>query len=413
VYRRKVELRGHILDSHILPRVLDAVIEQGGDFTIEDISIGKTNKDPSYARLELKAPSEAVLDKVWEAIQPLGAVLVGEQDAVLRPAPQDGVFPEDFYVTTNLETRVRLPGGWVQVEGIEMDCGIRVDPAARRAVCVPIHRVKRGDLIVVGTQGVQVTPLERPRQREVFSFMGSAVSSERPKGLVIKGIAREMRAVRRRGGKILVVLGPAVIHTGAGKYLERLIRAGYVQTLFAGNAVATHDIENALFGTSLGVSLASGEQVPEGHSHHLRAINAVRAAGGIRCAVEKGLITKGVMYTAVQAGVDYVLAGSIRDDGPLPDVITDTVAAQEAMRALLPGTELALMLGTMLHSIAVGNLLPARVRLVCVDINPAVVTKLVDRGSFQAVGVVSDVEWFLRQLVFEILDKEDDEAKGV
>ncbi|BCV24453.1 TIGR00300 family protein [Gelria sp. Kuro-4] len=411
--RRIIELKGHILDSHILPRVLDAIVEQGGDFSIEHISIGKTNTDPSYARLAVAAADEGVWEQVWEAIQPLGAVLLTEKEAELKPAPQDGVFPDNFYTTTNLETRVRLAGGWVPVEGMEMDCGIRVDPPAGRAVCVPIHQVRRGDLIVVGNEGVQVTPLERPRQREVFSFMGSAVSSERPKGLVIAGIAREMRAVRRRGGKILVVLGPAVIHTGAGQYLERLIRAGFVQTLFAGNAVATHDIESALYGTSLGVSLASGEAVPEGHSHHLRAINAIRGAGGIRPAVASGLLTKGVMYTAVQTGVDYVLAGSIRDDGPLPDVISDTLAAQEAMRALLPGTELALMLGTMLHSIAVGNLLPARVRLVCVDINPAVVTKLVDRGSFQAVGVVSDVEWFLRQLAFELLDKKEHLAKGV
>lgn len=411
--RRKIELKGHILDSHILPRVLDAIIEHGGDFTIEHITIGKTNADPSYARLVVTAPDRAALEQVWEAIQPLGAVLLTEKEAKLKPAPRDGVFPDDFYATTNLETRVRLVSGWVNVEGIEMDCGIRVDPAAGTAVCVPIHRVRRGDLIVVGNEGVQVTPLERPREREVFSFMGSAVSSERPKGLVIAGIAREMCAVRQRGGRILVVLGPAVIHTGAGQYLERLMRAGYVQTLFAGNAVATHDIESALYGTSLGVSLANGEAVPEGHAHHLRAINAIRGAGGIRAAVESGLLTKGVMYTAVQAGVDYVLAGSIRDDGPLPDVISDTIAAQEAMRALLPGTELALMLGTMLHSIAVGNLLPARVRLVCVDINPAVVTKLVDRGSFQAVGVVSDVEWFLRQLAFELLDKKEHLAKGV
>lgn len=393
--------------------MLDTIIDLGGDFNIEHITIGKTKTDPSYARLEIAARDEAGLKRVWEAIQPLGAVLLGEEEVELKPAPRDGVFPEGFYATTNLETRVRLAGRWVRVERMEMDCGIVVDPAQGAAACVPVHRVRRGDLVVVGNRGVQVTPLERPRQREVFSFMGSAVSSERPKGLIVAGIAREMQAVRQRGGKILVVLGPAVIHTGAGQYLERLIQAGYVQTMFAGNAVATHDIESALYGTSLGVSLASGEQAAEGHAHHLRAINAIRAVGGIRRAVASGLLTKGVMYTAVRAGVDYVLAGSIRDDGPLPDVITDTMAAQDAMRALIPGTELALMLGTMLHSIAVGNLLPAWVRLVCVDINPAVVTKLVDRGSFQAVGVVSDVEWFLRQLAIEILDKGEQGRKGV
>lgn len=408
MYHSKIELKGHILDSHVLPRVLDKVVELGGDFSVEDISIGKTKDDPSYARLEVTAANEAAWRRIWEAVQPLGAVLLTEDEAILEPAPKDGVFPFDFYATTNLETYVRLTSGWVKVERMEMDCAIRVNPAHNRAECVPMSRVKQGDLVVVGNRGVKVIPVERSRQKEVFSFMGSAVSSERPKGLLVSGIAREMQAVRQRGGKILVVLGPAVIHTGAGQYLERLIEAGYVQTLFTGNAVATHDIESALFGTSLGVLLANGEVVLEGHTHHLRAINTIRSAGSIRKAVENGLLKKGVMYTALKCGVEYVLAGSIRDDGPLPDVITDTVEAQEAMRSLLPGTEFVLMLGTMLHSIAVGNLLPAQVPLVCVDINPAVVTKLVDRGSFQAVGVVSDVEWFLRQLAIELLDKGED-----
>lgn len=405
MYQRTIELSGHILDSHILPRVLDIILDLGGDFTIEDITIGKTKDDPSWTRLKVTASSQGLLDSIWQEAQGLGAVMVASEEEMvqLEPAPKDGVFPDGFYATTHLETKIRLPEGWVPVQRMEMDCAIRVDPVAKVAECVPMSRVQQGDLIVIGSNGIVVTLLERARDKEIFSFMGSAVSSERPKGLLVASIAREMKSVRAKGGKILVVLGPAVIHTGAGQFLEKLIAAGYVQTVFAGNAVATHDIEHAFYGTSLGVYLASGEAAPEGHSHHLRAINTIRAAGSIRSAVEKGLLTQGLMYTIVKQGIDFVLAGSIRDDGPLPDVITDVVAAQDAMRALLPGTELVLMLGTMLHAIAVGNLLPAKVQLICVDINPAVVTKLVDRGSFQAVGVVSDVEWFLRQLCYELL----------
>lgn len=405
VYQRTLELSGHRLDSHLLLRTLATILDLGGDFTIEDIALGKTGDDPSRVRLRLTAGSEPELARIWQEVQ--GVTARDREEVRLEPAPKDGVFPERFYATTNLATKIRLPSGWIPVQRMEMDCAIAVNPAAGTAVCIPMSQVKRGDPIVVGNQGVQVTALQRARGQEVFSFMGSAVSSERPKGLLIAGIAREMKQVRAQGGKILVVLGPAVIHTGAGRFLERLIRAGYVQTVFTGNAVATHDIEHALYGTSLGVCLTRGEAVAGGHSHHLQAINTIRAAGGIRAAVEIGLLNSGLMYTLVREGVDFVLAGSIRDDGPLPDVITDVVVAQDAMRALIPGTELVLMLGTMLHAIAVGNLLPAEVQLVCVDINPAVVTKLVDRGSVQAVGVVSDVEWFLQQLCVELLDKDN------
>ncbi|MGI6128917.1 MAG: TIGR00300 family protein [bacterium] len=405
MYQRTVELSGHILDSHILPQVLDTIQDLGADFTIEDIAIGKTRNDLSRAKLTIEANSEHLLENVWQAVRDLGAVAVAVPEEVvqLQPAPQDGVFPEGFYATTHLETKVRLPQGWVPVEKMEMDCAIRVDKEAKAASCVSMSSVKLGDFIVVGSSGVKVTPLDQVHDKETFSFMGSAISSERPKGLLVVNIAREMKEVRARGGKVLVVLGPAVIHTDAGRYLEKLIKAGYIQTVFTGNAVATHDIEHALYGTSLGVDLASGEAIPKGHSHHLRAINKIRGAGSIRAAVEKGLLTRGLMYTMIKQGTDFVLAGSIRDDGPLPDVITDVVVAQDAMRTLLPGTELVLMLSTMLHAIAVGNLLSAKVRLICVDINPAVVTKLVDRGSFQATGIVSDVEWFLRQLCYELL----------
>ncbi|MDI7246065.1 MAG: TIGR00300 family protein [Bacillota bacterium] len=396
-----IELSGHIIDSRILPRVMDAIMDLGGDFHIEEIRVGRTKLDTSYARIEIKAPTPQVLDAIVEEVQGLGATVVDQDEVTLEAAERDGVFPEGFYSTTNLDTFVRVAGSWVPVRDIEMDCGIVVDPSCKppTAHCVPLHRVEKGDLLVVGSRGVKVVPLERARHREIFSFMGSAVSSERPKALVVEEIARTMKEVRARGKKILAVAGPAVIHTGAGKHLSALIQAGYVNVLFAGNAVAVHDVESALYGTSLGVYLENGAAASEGHAHHLRAINTIRRLGGLRAAVEAGVLKKGVMHACITHGVDYVLAGSIRDDGPLPDVITDTVKAQDEMRLKIKDVELALMLATMLHSIATGNLLPSRVKTVCVDINPATVTKLADRGSLQAVGIVSDVEWFLKELV--------------
>ncbi len=396
-----IELAGHIIDSRILPRVMDAIMDLGGDFRIDEIRVGRTKVDTSYARIEIKAPTQGALDSIVEQVRDLGAAVLEQTEAILEAAEQDGVFPEGFYSTTNLETFVRVAGSWVPVQDVEMDCGVIVDPSITppTARCVPVHRVRRGDLFVTGRTGVRVVPLERARHREVFSFMGSPVSSERPKALVVEEIARTMRDVRSRGKKILAVVGPAVIHTGAGRHLCALIESGYVNVLFAGNAVATHDVESALYGTSLGVYLENGAAASEGHAHHLRAINTVRRLGGFRGAIEAGVLKRGVMHACITHGVDYVLAGSIRDDGPLPDVITDTVMAQDEMRLRTKDVELAIMLATMLHSIAAGNLLPGRVKTVCVDINPATVTKLADRGSLQAVGIVSDVEWFLKELV--------------
>jgi lysine-ketoglutarate reductase/saccharopine dehydrogenase-like protein (TIGR00300 family) len=297
---------------------------------------------------------------------------------------------------------VLLDGRWVLVENIEMDTAIAVDRKAHRAWCIVFQDAQPGMEVVIGHQGVRVTPLERSRQTEIFSFMGSEVSAEKPKKVLIAGIAEEMRQVRDSGGRILVVAGPAVVHTGAGVYLSRLIELGFVQVLFAGNALAVHDVESALFGTALGVNISSGLAIEHGHEHHMRAINRVRAAGGLRQMVESGQLKSGVMKTAIEHDVEIVLAGSVRDDGPLPDVITDMVEAQQRMRAAVKGVRIALMLSTMLHSIATGNMLPAGVRTVCVDINPAVVTKLADRGSWQSVGLVTDVESFLRELALVV-----------
>jgi lysine-ketoglutarate reductase/saccharopine dehydrogenase-like protein (TIGR00300 family) len=352
--------------------------------------------------MEIVAGSAAQLDSIVRRARSLGATAESEEPAHYEKVVADGVFPEGFYSTSNLPTEVLLGERWVPVELIEMDCAIAVDVKETRAWCIPFQGAKPGTEVVVGYKGVRVTPLERSRQTEIFSFMGSEVSAEKPKKVLIGGIATEMHHIRKSGGRIVVVAGPAVVHTGAGRYLSRLIELGFVQVLFAGNALAVHDVESALFGTALGINIESGMAMEHGHEHHMRAINRVRAAGGLRQMVQSGQLKTGVMKSAIDHGVDIVLAGSVRDDGPLPDVITDMIEAQKRMRAALAGVRMALMLSTMLHSIATGNMLPAGVRTVCVDINPAVVTKLADRGSWQSIGLVTDVESFLRELALVI-----------
>jgi lysine-ketoglutarate reductase/saccharopine dehydrogenase-like protein (TIGR00300 family) len=395
-----VELRGHIIDSYALPQIMDEIMDRGGEYVIEQFEVGRRKDEPSYARIKISAPTQDLLALLMDRAQRLGAVPESVEQVRLEPAPADGVFPEDFYSTTNLTTQVRLQGHWVDVEWPEMDCGIAVDPSVPRAWTVALSDVRKGEQIVLGNEGVKVTPLERPRhQPQVFAFMGSNVSSEKPKALLIRKIAEQLQAIRARNGRVLLVGGPVLVHTGSRDLVAQLIRDRYVNVLFGGNGLATHDIEMAMFGTSLGVSLSEGVPLEGGHEHHLRAINRVRRAGSIANAVEQGLITNGVMHACVTAGATYVLAGSIRDDGPLPDVVTDMLEAQRCMRAeVRKGVDLVLVLSSMLHGIATGNLLAAEVTTVCVDINPAVVTKLADRGSFQAIGLVMDVEGFLREL---------------
>ncbi len=394
-----VELSGHIIDSWTLPRTWDVIMDRGGNFEVEEMRVGATKTDTSYVRLKILAPNGEVLDRILSELQQFGAVLTHAADANTAGVEQDGVLPEKFYSTTNLPTQVRIHGHWVSVEDIEMDVAVVIDREQQRATCKPMHEVRVGDQVVIGHDGIRVQPYERDREREAFAFMQSNVSSEKAKVLAIHEIARQMRETRERGGKILFVLGPAVIHTGAGRYIAELLRRGYVQVIFGGNAIITHDIESALFGTSLGVNLRSGEQVEGGHRNHLRAINAMRGVGSLEKAIEVGLLREGITYEAIKRNVPLVLAGSIRDDGPMPGVIIDMVEAQRRMRAEVQGVEMAIMVASMLHAIATGNLLPAHVRTVVVDINPAVVTKLADRGSFQAAGLVTDAELFLRELL--------------
>ena len=398
----QVEVEGHIIDSLILAKVLDVVLEAGADYRLVEVEIGKTNTDPSRARIEVIAADDSALASLLAELQVHGANRVSSADAELVPCMVDGVLPADFYATTNLPTQVRVDGRWLDVENPEMDCALVVhdDPTARTA---PMHRVRLGDRVVVGTEGVRVQPLERPRGPSPFEFMASEVSSEKPKDLLVAQVARRVRDARDAGGRVLVVCGPAVIHTGAGPHLARLVREGIVDVLFAGNGFAAHDIESNVLGTSLGVNLVEGRATEHGHSNHLRVINEVRRRGSIADAVADGYVRSGVMYECVLRGVPFVLGGSVRDDGPLPDVLTDVVAAADAMRAHVPGVTVALMLASTLHAIATGNLLPAGVETYCVDINQAVVTKLADRGSHQALGIVTDVGLFLHGLVEQLV----------
>ena len=397
-----VSVEGHLIDSLIVSRMMDDIIELGGTFETLSFEVGRTNDDVSRAKLRVIAPDQATLDRVMTAVQERGAVPLNASDAQWEAAPADGVFPEGFYSSTNMETWVRLAGTWVRVPGAEMDLGIRVRPDENVAELVPINDVRAGDLLLVGHRGLRVIPIERPREKGAFEFMNSAVSSEKPKAQIVNEVAKLLRKTKADGREAIAVVGPAVVHTGAAPHLARLFQMGYLTVLFGGNAVATHDCESALYGTSLGVRLDDGTIVPGGHEHHLRAINRIRAAGGFEKAVESGVLTEGLMYTLVKTGAPYVLAGSIRDDGPMPGVITDVLDAQAAMRVHCRDAGACLMFSTMLHSIATGNMLPASTTTVCVDINPAVVTKLADRGSFQTVGVVTDVGLFLEMLADEL-----------
>jgi lysine-ketoglutarate reductase/saccharopine dehydrogenase-like protein (TIGR00300 family) len=407
----EVEIAGHIIDSLILPKVLDTITASGGTFRITRITVGQARSDPSYALVEVHANSGELLARILAQIADHGAVPTTTRDCRLVPADMDGAFPEGFYSSTNQRTEVRLAGKWVEVADQEMDCGVVVDETKGTARCIPMIDVKQGMPIILGHAGVRVYPQDRGEVRpHDFTFMSSGVSTEKPKGALIRDIARDLVANKRQGKKTLLVGGPAIVHTGSGPLVCELIERGYIHKLFAGNALATHDIEQSLYGTSLGVHLEDASIADAGHEHHLRAINRIRRCGSIRQAVEHGVLTTGIMHACIEHKVDFLLAGSIRDDGPLPDVVTDVLEAQAQMRAKIKDVDFCLMIATMLHSVAVGNLLPARIKVVCIDINPSTVIKLSDRGSFQTIGLVTDVEPFLRALTQEINTLEPHQA---
>jgi len=392
-----VEAEGHLIDSHLMEQIFDTVVEYSGRFEVEQFRIGRTNADNSYLRLKVETDSDADMPPLLTRLLELGCAPADPGDAVLAMVEKDCCAPEDFYSTTNHKTLVRYKKHWIEVENQRMDAMIVIEGtgAKRRAVCHRLRDLKKGDQVVVGLHGIRVIPESKERDRLAFAFMSNGVSSERQVESAVRQVAALMRQAREAGQKIIIVAGPVVIHTGGSPAMAKLIRGGWVQALLAGNALGVHDIEAALLGTSLGVRQSDGRQEEHGHRNHMRAINAIYHAGGIAKAVETGKLTGGVMYECVKAGVPFVLAGSLRDDGPLPDTITDMNKAQDAYAEQLKGAGVVLCLGSMLHSIATGNMLPSWVKVVCVDINPAVATKVSDRGTGQAIGVVTDVGLFL------------------
>ena len=396
-----ISAEGHLIDSGHLSAIFDKVIELNSTYEILRFDIGRTNDDVSSLEMRLTAPDAATLTTLLQELTGFGCHPLREADAVTRPAEKDRCVPDDFYSTTNHRTHVRVGGRWIEVERQRMDAVIVVANGA--ASCRKLRDVRAGELVVCGHDGIRVTPEFRERDRLGFAFMSNDVSSERRVEVTVARVAAMMRDVKRHGGRIAVVAGPVVVHTGGVEHFSELIRLGYVDVVLAGNALAVHDVEYALSGTSLGIDLAAGAPVEQGHRNHMAAINAINRAGSVRAAVEQGILRTGVMFACVKHGVDYVLAGSIRDDGPLPDTLMDLIEAQDAYAAALGNNvQLVLMLSSMLHSIGVGNMLPSWVRVVCVDINPAVVTKLSDRGSMQTVGVVTDVGLFLHHLAMQL-----------
>ncbi len=395
-YTRDFVSEGHLIDSGILTRILNLIVEEGAEYDILDFRMGKTNLETSHLELTVKCESGEKLESLTAQLVNLGCFEKTFKEAIIKRSPADSCVPDDFYSTTNHRTLVYYDGKWHEVKNQRMDGVIVIEKEG--PVCKKLREVKKDDRIVCTSQSVRLIPPFRDRESGEFGFMMNDVSSERSVEVAVDKIAEEFRRVKRNGGKIVAVAGPVVIHTGGGPALATLIREGYIDGLLSGNALAVHDIESVLFGTSLGVDLKTGRPTYEGHRNHMRAINRVYHYGSIERTIQAGVINSGVMYETIKRGIPFALAGSLRDDGPLPETITDIVEAQEKYQEIIKGVSIVIMLSTMLHSIATGNMLPSWVRTICIDINPAVVTKLADRGSAQTIGIVTDVGLFLRSL---------------
>ncbi len=400
-FRHTIEVKGHLIDSMILTKIFDIIMDLQGEFQVQKFSVGKKKKDASYAKLLIQGKSKEHLNQILQAVYREGAISKTQQEAVLKATQKDMVMPDDFYSTTNNHTDIFYKGKWIGVENMMMDKCIVVK--ANRAFCTPIREINKGDMIVTGEQGIRITPPERPREGvNLFQFMGSGSSSERPTQHIARRVAEDIYKTKKHGGKIVFVGGPAIVHTGSSDSIASLIRLGFIDAVLAGNALAVHDIEYSTLGTSLGMNVKNGTLAIRGHRNHMQAINSVFKAGSISKMVEKKTLTRGIMYECVKNNIPFVLAGSLRDDGPLPDVITDMTVAQKKYKEVLKDAKMVIMIATMLHSIATGNMLPANVKVIVVDINQPTVTKLMDRGTWQALGIVTDVGAFLPLVTQEI-----------
>ena len=403
-FSQEIEVGGHLIDSSILTKIFDKIMDLKGEFQVQEIEIGKKKKDQSFVRLLITGKNQRHLDEILETVYRLGAVSKIQQQITLKKSPKNYVMPDNFYSTTNNHTQVFHKGKWIPVEDMMMDKCIVIK--GNRAFCVPVRDVKKNDQIIVGEKGIKITPPERPREGvNVFEFMGNSSSSERPTQHIAKQVADDIYNTKKNGGKIVIVGGPAIVHTGADDAVSELIRRGYIDGVLAGNALAVHDIEYATLGTSLGMNVHDATLAYHGHRNHMDTINAVFKAGSIANMVKSKKLTKGIMYECIKNNVPFVLAGSIRDDGPLPDVIIDVAQAQREYKKVLKGANMVIMISTMLHSIATGNMLPANVKVIVVDISQPTVTKLMDRGTWQALGIVSDVGAFLPMIAQQIRKK--------
>ena len=400
-YSQVIEVRGHLIDSLILTKIFDEIMDVKGEFEVQEISIGKKKNDQSYARLLVQGKNQKHLDKILDLVYREGATAKSQKVVLLKSASKNMLMPENFYSTTNNNTQIFYKNRWLNVDNMMMDKCIVVK--GNKATCVPIREIKKGDKIVVGEKGVKITPPERPREgMNVFEFMGSSSSSERPTQHIARRVAEDIYKTKKSGGKIVLVGGPAIVHTGAADSIAGLVKHGFIDAILAGNALAVHDIEYATLGTSLGMNVRDGTLAVRGHRNHMDAINAVFKAGSISGMVKTGKLKKGIMYECVKRKIPFVLAGSIRDDGPLPEVITDVIVAQRKYKEVLKNAKLVIMISTMLHSIATGNMLPADVKVIVIDISQPTVTKLMDRGTWQALGIVTDVGAFLPLVINEM-----------
>ena len=402
-FEKSIEIKGHLIDSMILTRIFDKIMDLKGNFNVLEFNVGKKKDELSYARLLISGKNKKHLNQLLESVFIEGAQPTKIDGVILKSAPNDMIMPRDFYSTTNNTTQIFLNNEWIDVENMMMDKCIVVDLRNKKAECKKIRDIRSGNMIVTGEQGVRILPEERPREGiDIFQFMSSTSSSERPTQQIARKIAMDIYNTKKNGGKIVVTAGPVIVHSGAAESLAKLIRMKYIDGLLTGNALAVHDIENSLFGTSLGMNVKNGTLAIRGHRNHMQAINEIFRAGSIEQMVKKNILKSGIMYECIKNNVQFVLCGSIRDDGPIPGVVTDIIEAQDRYRDILRDTNMVLMLSTMLHSIAVGNMIPARVKVVAVDISQAVVTKLLDRGTTQAIGIVSDIGAFLPMVLSQL-----------
>ena len=397
----KFHARGHLIDSGLLSDAMEAVHSAGAAYEVTHLEIGRLRTDDSELEMQVISPDQAAFDRLRADLMSLGLSELETEDAVWEVVDRDGTAPEGFYSTTNLVTEVRVRGQWQPVTQQRMDATIVDHDGVLR--CVKLRDLVKGQRVVVGFAGIRITPhTTRKLQQGNFGFMQGGVSSERRLAAQVESVAAVWRDVQASGRKVVVVAGPVVVHVGAAPILSAIREAGLSAGLLSGNALAVHAIEVALYGTSLGVELASGRPAVHGHMHHMRAINAIRRAGDIPAAVAQGALASGVMHSCVEAKVPFCLAGSIRDDGPLPDTEMDLIKAQAGYAKILEGAGLVVILSSMLHGIGTGNMIAADVRTVCVDIHPAVVSKLSDRGSAQSQGIVTDVGAFLAAIAAEL-----------